>query len=117
MRFPWRLVRVRGRSMLPTLVDGDLVIVRLGAAPTAGCLAVVRLPPDRHGVPRPLGIKRVVREESPGRWWIDSDNAAAGVTSFDIGTVVTRDVLAVVVTRLPGRRRRGREVPQVGHEG
>ena len=34
-------------------------------------------------------------------WWVDSDNAAEGVTSFDVGSLAEDDVLARVLLRLP----------------
>ena len=34
---------------------------------------------------------------APQRWWIDCDNAAEGVTSFDVGSLTSEDILAVVV--------------------
>lgn len=99
-------MRVRGRSMLPTYQEGDIVLVRAGERPRPGAVAVVRLPVDRDGVPRPIGLKRLVREDAPGLWWIDSDNAAEGVTSFDIGAVPAEAILALARWRLPRRRRR-----------
>ncbi len=102
------VVRVRGRSMEPTLRDGDLLVVLHGLAPRQGRLAVVRLPPDRAGMPRPLSVKRVTGPdpEDPTRWWIDSDNAGEGVTSFDVGSVSAEHVVARVLARLPRCRRR-----------
>jgi hypothetical protein len=96
---PWpALVRVRGRSMLPTYRDGDVLLVVRGARPRAGRPHVVRLPPHPDGTPRPLSVKRVTGPDpdSPGRWWIDSDNAAEGVTSYDVGPLDGADILAVV---------------------
>src|SRR6185312_12148956 len=40
----WGLAVVRGRSMQPTLYDGDRLLVRHGAVPRDGALVVVRLP-------------------------------------------------------------------------
>lgn len=97
---PWpALVRVRGRSMLPTYRDGDVLLVVRGARPRPGRAAVVRLPDDARGTPRPLSVKRVAGADphDPARWWVDSDNAAEGVTSFDVGSLPDEDVLAVVV--------------------
>jgi hypothetical protein len=96
-----RLVRVRGRSMLPTLRDGDLLLVRLGAAAGVGRLAVVRLPDGR-----PVAVKRVVRRE-PGGWWVERDNPREGVDSWQVGVVPDRDVVGRVLARVwpPGRGR------------
>ena len=93
------LVRVRGRSMMPTYVDGDLLLVLRGAAPRVGRAAVVRLPPTLGGRPRPLAVKRVsgLDPDDPSRWWIDSDNPAEGVTSFDVGSLGRDDIEAVVI--------------------
>lgn len=101
----WGLVRVTGRSMLPTLRDGDLLVIDRRRAPRAGDMAVVRLPPDGHGRPRPLSVKRLAHRESDGGWWIDSDNPAEGVTSFDVGALEASAVRAVVIGRLPPLRR------------
>jgi len=98
----WGLAVVRGRSMEPTLRDGDRLLVRHGGAPRVGGLAVVRLPQ------RPVAVKRVTRRESGG-WWVERDNPAEGVDSWLVGAIPNRDVLAVVVCRLwPWRRRGGR---------
>ncbi len=88
--------------MLPTLRDGDVLLVLHGARVRPG-LALVRLPPDRSGRPRPVSVKRVTgRDPQDGRrWWVDSDNAAEGVTSFDVGSVAGEDILARVLLRLP----------------
>lgn len=107
MRLPLpALVRVRGRSMLPTYREGDVLLVVRGLRPRAGRAHVVRLPPDATGAPRPLSVKRVTGRDpsDPSRWWVDSDNAAEGVTSFDVGSLAEADVEAVVMSVV----RRGR---------
>ena len=63
---------VRGRSMQPTYVDGDRLLLVHGAQARVGRPAVVRLP---DGV---VAVKRVVRRE-PGGWWVERDNPAEGV--------------------------------------
>jgi phage repressor protein C with HTH and peptisase S24 domain len=94
----WGLAVVRGRSMEPTLRDGDRLLVRHGAIPRVGALAVVRLPQ------RPVAVKRVTRRESGG-WWVERDNPAEGVDSWLVGAIPDPDVLAVVVCRVwPWRR-------------
>ena len=92
---------VHGRSMQPTLYDGDRLLVRHGARPSPGSLVVVRLP---DGV---VAVKRATLRR-PGGWWVERDNPAEGVDSWLVGAIPDHDVVAVVVVRLPrwGRRRR-----------
>jgi phage repressor protein C with HTH and peptisase S24 domain len=98
----WGFAVVRGRSMQPTLWDGDRLLVRYGAPPTVGGLAVVRLP---DGV---VAVKRVVRREPDGSWWVERDNPTAGVDSWSAGSIPDVDVLARVVRRVwPLLRRPG----------
>jgi phage repressor protein C with HTH and peptisase S24 domain len=97
---PWpALVRVRGRSMVPTYREGDVLLVLRGRHPRPGQVAVVRLPADSSGRARPLAVKRITGRDpaDANRWWVDSDNAAEGVTSFDVGSLADEDVLAVAV--------------------
>ena len=84
---------VRGRSMQPTLYDGDRLLVRHGAVPRPGRLCVVRLP---DGV---VAVKRATRREPDG-WWVERDNPAEGVDSWSVGTIAERHVVAVVVCRV-----------------
>lgn len=101
---PW-LVRVRGVSMMPTFVDGDLLLALRGARPRPGT-AVVRLPPDAAGRARPVSVKRIAPAPgSAGRWWVDSDDPR-GVTSGTVGTIADEDVLGRILVRLYRRRRR-----------
>jgi Peptidase S24-like len=102
------LVKVRGRSMEPTLHTGDRVVVAHGAAPRLGRLAIVRLPPDDAGMPRPLAIKRVTMRDpsDPSRYWVESDNRTApGVAdswTAGIGSLGVEQIRALVLCRLPG---------------
>ena len=93
------LAVVRGRSMLPTLRDGDRLLVLHGARPRLGSPAVVRLP---GGV---LGVKRVTRREPDG-WWVERDNPEEGVDSWSLGPVPDSDVVARVLLRVWPRPRR-----------
>lgn len=90
---------VRGRSMQPTLADGDRLLVVHGLPPRVGRVVVVRLP---GGV---LAVKRAAARE-PGGWWVDRDNEAEGVDSWQVGAIPDHDVLAVAVARLWPRPRR-----------
>lgn len=103
------LVRVRGRSMEPTLFEGDVLLVRWGAAPRVGDLVVVRLPHQADGSPRPLGVKRVAAVPDPGNpagYWLESDNPREGTDSWTFGAVPGAAVLARVAWRLPRPKRR-----------
>ena len=92
---------VRGRSMEPTLYDGDRLLLVHGVLPTIGRMAVVRLP---DGV---VAVKRVVRRD-PGGWWVERDNPAEGVDSWLVGAIPEPDVVAVVQVRVWPLVRRGR---------
>ena len=85
--------------MQPTLRDGDLLLVGWGATARPGGVAVVRLPADDYGRPRPVSVKRLVRREHGG-WWVERDSRVEGVDSWQVGAVPERDVLAVVLARL-----------------
>lgn len=97
-------VLVRGRSMEPHLRDGDRLLVRWDRwavrAARPGAVAVVRLPGGR-----PLSVKRLAFRE-PGGWWVERDNPAEGVDSWQVGAVPDADVLAIALFRIwptPGR--------------
>jgi len=101
-RVRWGLVVVRGRSMLPTLRDGDRLLVRWDARRARpGRLAVVRLPGGR-----PIGVKRLTLAEPDGGWWVERDNPAEGVDSWLVGAIPPGDVLGVVLLRIWPRPRR-----------
>lgn len=85
---------VRGRSMEPTLRDGDRLLVRYGRPPRAGQVAVVRLP-GRAG----WSVKRVSHQDGEG-CWVERDNQAEGVDSWLVGVVPGQDVLAVALLRV-----------------
>jgi len=90
---------VRGRSMEPTLYDGDRLLVDYRRPVRVGRMVVVRLP---DGV---VAVKRAVRRE-PGGWWVERDNPKEGVDSWTVGAVPDHDVLSVVLLRLWPLRRR-----------
>lgn len=84
---------VRGRSMEPTLRDGDRLLVRYGVGARPGQIVIVRLP-GRDGV----SVKRLVRSGGDG-WWVERDNPAEGVDSWLVGAVPDQDLLAVALGR------------------
>ncbi len=87
------LVRVQGRSMRPTLLDGDRLLVRYDAVPAPGDLVIVRLAGGT------VAVKRARRREPEG-WWVERDNPVEGVDSWSVGAVPDHDVLAVVRRRV-----------------
>lgn len=85
---------VRGRSMEPTLRDGDRLLVRYGATPRAGQVVIVRLP-GRSVV----SVKRLVHPDGDG-WWVERDNPVEGVDSWLVGAVPAGDLLGVAIARV-----------------
>ncbi|MGH3345000.1 MAG: S24/S26 family peptidase [Carbonactinosporaceae bacterium] len=94
----WGQAVVAGRSMEPTLRDGDRLLVLWGGRPRPGRLAVVRLPG------RPLSVKRLWRRVPDG-WWVERDNPAEGVDSWLVGEVPDEDIVGMVVCRYWSLRR------------
>lgn len=88
--------------MLPTLRDGDRLLVRWGARPVRGRVAVVRLPGGR-----PLSVKRLAFPRDGG-WWVERDNPEVGTDSWQVGAVPPQDVLGLVWLRYRPLRRAGR---------
>jgi hypothetical protein len=93
---------VNGRSMEPTLHEGDQLLVLWGGPIVPGRISLVRLP-DSPGGPRPISVKRVSGPEAdrPGYWWIERDNPREGVDSWQVGGIPSEDVAALVLARLP----------------
>jgi hypothetical protein len=100
---------VRGRSMEPGLHEGDRLLVLYGARPRCGKLALVRLPNDAAGVPRPLAVKRLTRRDPEGGdgWWVERDNPKEGLDSWaaGVGAIPAVGIRARVLVRLPERMR------------
>lgn len=100
----WGLATVRGRSMLPTLEEGDRVLVGYRRRPVPGDLVLARFPDGTLAVKR-VDSARETRSGTPG-WWLLSDNRDEGVDSRHRGVVAGEAVLGVVLLRLwprPGR--------------
>jgi len=97
--------RVHGRSMEPTLHEGDRLLVLYGARPRQGKLAIVRLPNDSNGDPRPLAVKRLSRRDPEGGdgWWVERDNPREGLDSWAVGAIPAAGIRARVILRVPNR--------------
>ena len=98
---------VHGRSMEPALHEGDRLLVLYGARPRRGKLAIVRLPDDTAGAPRPLAVKRLSCPDPQGGdgWWVERDNPREGLDSWAIGAIPAAGIRARVIVRLPQRLR------------
>ena len=102
---PYRRAVVRGPSMVPTLHDGDVVLVRMGGVRRAGDVVLARF----ADLPGRLVVKRTVRPVGD-LWWLVSDNPGARGDSASHGAA---DVLGRVVAVWPaGRRGIRRLVPR-----
>jgi phage repressor protein C with HTH and peptisase S24 domain len=99
------IVLVHGRSMEPALHEGDRLLVLYGARARRGKLAVVRLPDDAAGAPRPLAVKRLTHRDPDGGdgWWVERDNPKEGLDSWAVGAIPASGIRARVVLRVPAR--------------
>jgi signal peptidase I len=96
-----RIALVRGPSMVPTLRDGDRVIVRMSTsrALRAGRVVLVELPD------RPLSVKRLVAVEFDGSVRVEGDNKFGSTDSRTLGPQPADAVRGVVLARLWPRPR------------
>ncbi|KOU34805.1 signal peptidase [Streptomyces sp. WM6373] len=96
----FEVVEVTGPSMVPTLLDGDRLVVRYGAAVRPGDIVVLRHPFQQDL----LVVKRAVERRPGGSWWVLGDNPynATG-DSTDYGPVPGELVLATAVLRFRPR--------------
>ncbi|MEU9161799.1 nickel-type superoxide dismutase maturation protease [Streptomyces sp. NPDC048424] len=93
------VVEVTGASMVPTLTNGDQVVVRYGAAVRPGDVVVLRHPFQQDL----LVIKRAV-ERRPGGWWVLGDNPYNETGDSTVyGPVPAELVLATAVLRFRPR--------------
>ncbi|MFF4018226.1 nickel-type superoxide dismutase maturation protease [Streptomyces sp. NPDC001843] len=91
---PFGLAEVTGPSMVPTLYQGDQLVVQYGARIRPGNVVVLRHPFQQDL----LVVKRAV-ELREGGWWVLGDNAYAGGDSTDYGAVPEDLILGRVLLR------------------
>jgi phage repressor protein C with HTH and peptisase S24 domain len=91
VRLPWYPVVVRGPSMVPTLRDGDGLLVRRTGRVRPGDVVVARF----RSRPDLLVVKRAQRREGTG-WWLAGDN---GFVPDDSRAYGAADVEGRVVLR------------------
>ncbi len=89
----WRLARVTGMSMLPTLAPGDLVVLDRRGPVQPGRIVVAVLPDGT------VAVKRAVLRDG-SQWWLERDNPSVGVDSWTVGAVPDQQVLGVVQARV-----------------
>ncbi|MCX5194441.1 nickel-type superoxide dismutase maturation protease [Streptomyces sp. NBC_00249] len=93
------ITEVTGPSMVPTLLHGDLLLVRYGAVVRPGDVAVFRHPFQQDL----LVVKRAV-ERRPGGWWMLGDNPFNETGDSTVYGAVPGDlVLATALLRLRPR--------------
>jgi phage repressor protein C with HTH and peptisase S24 domain len=95
---PYFAVLVRGPSMVPTLRDGDALLVRRGGRVRAGDVVIARF----RSRPDLLVVKRAVRAQDDG-WWVRGDN---DLVTDDSRVYGVADVIGRVVLRYWPRPRR-----------
>ncbi len=79
--------------MLPTLSDGDRLLVGYRVHPAPNRLAIVRF---ADGV---VAVKRIDHRAGDG-WWVVRDNPVEGRDSFSAGAIAPDDVLGVALARI-----------------
>ena len=92
--------------MLPTLRDGDLLLVRYAGRVRPGALVLARFPDGTLTVKRAVE-RRTSRSGAPA-WWLLSDNPDEGVDSRHRGPVAEEQVVGVVRLRVWPSPRVGR---------
>ncbi len=92
--------------MLPTLREGDRLLVRYGARVRPGDLVVARFPDGTLAVKRAQEQRRTAG--GAAGWWLLSDNPDEGVDSRHRGPVAADQVVAVVRLRMWPSPRMGR---------
>lgn len=97
------LAEVTGPSMVPTLYQGDRLVVQYGARVRVGDVIVLR-----HPFQQDLLVVKRAAERREGGWWVRGDNTYAGGDSTDYGTVPDELILGRVRLRYrplkPGQR-------------
>ncbi|MGZ4520886.1 MAG: S24/S26 family peptidase [Mycobacteriaceae bacterium] len=94
-----RRVLVRGPSMSPTLSDGDIVLARMNVAVRSGVVVLVRWS-ERPGQ---LSVKRAVRHELDGQWYVLGDSPDASTDSRTLGPATVVGVISCRLWPKPAR--------------
>ncbi|MEU9233312.1 nickel-type superoxide dismutase maturation protease [Streptomyces subrutilus] len=96
----FEVLEVAGPSMVPTLLHGDRLLVRYGAAVRPGDVVVLRHPFQQDL----LVVKRAVERRPGGSWWVLGDNPYNETGDSTVfGPVPGELVLATAVLRFRPR--------------
>lgn len=96
----FEVLEVAGPSMVPTLLHGDRLLVRYGAAVRPGDVVVLRHPFQQDL----LVVKRAVERRPGGSWWVLGDNPYNETGDSTVFGPVPGDlVLATAVLRFRPR--------------
>ncbi|MFB6563644.1 MULTISPECIES: nickel-type superoxide dismutase maturation protease [unclassified Streptomyces] len=96
----FEVVEVTGPSMVPTLLNGDRLVVRYGAVVRPGDVVVLRHPLQQDL----LLVKRAVERRPGGSWWVLGDNPYNETGDSTVfGPVPAELVLATAVLRFRPR--------------
>ncbi|WP_371484448.1 nickel-type superoxide dismutase maturation protease [Kitasatospora sp. NBC_00315] len=95
---PFGVADVAGPSMVPTLHDGDLVVVRYGARIRPGAVVLFR-----HPLQQDLTLVKRADGRRRGGWWLLSDNRPVDSDSRQFGAVPDELVLGRVLFRVRPR--------------
>ena len=96
----WRVRRVVGTSMLPTLSPGQLIVVDFEREPRVGDIVVAT-----HAAVSGDIVKRLIKIESDG-YWLEGDGmvtgtASASMDSWTLGAFSREQIAGVVRARMP----------------
>ncbi|MEV6999380.1 nickel-type superoxide dismutase maturation protease [Streptomyces sp. NPDC093982] len=96
---PFGWAEVTGPSMVPTLHNGDLLVVSHRGRIRSGDVVVLR-----HPFQQDLLVVKRAAERREGGWWVLGDNAYAGGDSTDYGVVPDELILGKVRLRYRPRK-------------
>ncbi|MFF2651300.1 nickel-type superoxide dismutase maturation protease [Streptomyces sp. NPDC058045] len=103
------IAEVEGPSMVPTLYQGDRLLIRYGGRVRPGHIVVLR-----HPLQQNLLIVKRAAELRDGGWWVLADNPGAGADSTEYGVVAEELVLGRALARYRPRRTARAQRPGLG---
>lgn len=93
----WRkAVRVEGNSMLPTLKDGDIVIINSNSKPAENIIVLANHPYKQ----RVKIIKRIKEIDENKNCYLIGDNPSESTDSRTFGVISPKDILGIIENKL-----------------